>query len=267
MRRNFAQTLKAGKIEIKKEYSNMYELFYGKQKDGKSMHDCISNNFLNFFLRGTCLTLDDFDEKHGFIFEKQPQDFNLDYLITFCEYVYNLINYVDDNYFMGYQGKMLYYNQIRLVIEAIGYVEAKEDNFVIFVPKDNVAMEVSKSELIPEGISYKIIAYHHHSMKGNLNSKKDIILKLADLLEPKRAQLKNMVKEFESDLFFLFNICNIRHNNIEPNSKSYKKVIADLSEIELEKWYDEIYQMCLLAFMQLEQKERKSRIDELKKLS
>ena len=33
---------------------------------------------------------------------------------------------------------------------------------------------------------------------------------------------------------------------------------------ELERWYDETYQMCLLAFMRLEQKERKKRFDEAK---
>lgn len=265
MRKNFAQTLKEGKVDIKKEYSNMYELFYGKQKDGKSMYDCISYNFLNIFFRGTCLTLDEFDEYHGFFFEEQPKDFDFDYLINFCEYVYNFIIYVDDYHFMDYFVRDFYIEQISRVIEAIGYVESQEDSFVIFVPKDNVAMEVSKSELIPDSVSYKIISYNHHSMKSNLDAKKDTILKLADLLEPKRTQLKNMNKEFESDLFFLLNNCNIRHNNIEPNASNYKKRIADLLEDELENWYDEIFQMCLLAFMQLDHQERKPRITELKK--
>ena len=41
-----------------------------------------------------------------------------------------------------------------------------QDGFTIFVPKDNAAIAVSESELIPEALSYKIIAYNHHSMKG-----------------------------------------------------------------------------------------------------
>lgn len=265
MRRNFSQVLKEGKVDIEKEYRNLYELFYGKQKDGKSMYDCISNNFLKIFFRGTCLTLDEFDEYHGFFFEKSPQNFNLDYLINFCEYVYNFIIYVDDSHFMGYLGRNFYFEQISRVIENIGYVESQEDSFVIFVPKDNVAIEVSKSELIPDEVSYKIIAYNHHSMKSNLNAKKGTILKLADLLEPKRTQLKNVNKEFESDLFFLLNNCNIRHNNLNPDSSSYKKVLADLSVKELENWYDEVFQMCLLAFMQLDYQERKYSITEFKK--
>ena len=35
---------------------------------------------------------------------------------------------------------------------------------------------------------------------------------------------------------------------------------------ELEHWYDETYQMCLLAFMRLEQNDRKKRFDEVKHL-
>ena len=34
---------------------------------------------------------------------------------------------------------------------------------------------------------------------------------------------------------------------------------------ELERWYDETYQMCLLAFLQLEQLARKDEVQELKK--
>ena len=34
---------------------------------------------------------------------------------------------------------------------------------------------------------------------------------------------------------------------------------------ELEHWYDETYQMCLLAFMRLEQNNRKKEFDVIKK--
>lgn len=33
---------------------------------------------------------------------------------------------------------------------------------------------------------------------------------------------------------------------------------------DLEKWYDEAYQMCLLAFMELEQADRKPKFDAIK---
>ena len=37
-----------------------------------------------------------------------------------------------------------------------------------------------------------------------------------------------------------------------------------MSNDELEKWYDETYQMCLLAFLQIENFVRKAEFDELK---
>ena len=44
---------------------------------------------------------------------------------------------------------------------------------------------------------------------------------------------------------------NLRHNNCDRVSKNYKKHTADMSEQELEFWYDEIYQLSLLAFFRI----------------
>ena len=48
-------------------------------------------------------------------------------------------------------------------------------------------------------------------------------------------------------------------------SSKYVPAIAEMKSDELESWYDEVYQMCLLAFLRLEQDERKIEFDELKK--
>ena len=145
-----------------------------------------------------------------------------------------------------------------------GYIQCSEDGFTIFVPKDNAAIAVSESELIPEALSYKIIAYNHHSMKGNLESKRQTLLMFADLLEPKRDELETVDKKFASDLFYTFNNFNIRHNNVDPAGPKYKKPVGDLTKEQLESWYDEVYQMCLLAFMRLEHVPRKQEFDMLK---
>ena len=72
MRRNFAQVLKSGKIDIEKEYSKLYGLFYDEDdRDGNSLADLISRNFKGYFFAGTCLDLDEFDEKYGFTFVDQ----------------------------------------------------------------------------------------------------------------------------------------------------------------------------------------------------
>ena len=265
MRRNFAQVLREGKIDIKNEYSKLYAAFYGKAShDGKSMADIISANFTEFYFRGTCLSLEEFDKTYGFHFTEQPQNFSIDYLVSFCEYVFNFIARSDDRFFWAAFDKRSYIDHIHRVIEAIGYMQSSEDGFVIFVPKDNVAVSVAESGIIPDRISYKVIAYNHHSMKGDLEGKRQTLLMFADLLEPKRDELEAVDKKFASDLFYVFNNFNIRHNNIDPAGPKYKKPVGDLTSEQLESWYDEAYQMCLLAFMRLEHVPRKQAFDMLK---
>lgn len=72
---------------------------------------------------------------------------------------------------------------------------------------------------------------------------------------------KEIIRNLLNDLF---NNLNIRHNNVNSNDSKYKAYVAKMSCNELEHWYDETYQMCLLAILELEHKERKADLDELK---
>lgn len=265
MRRNFAQVLKSGNIDIKKEYSKLFAIFYGRDsRDSRSLADIISANFENIYFRGTCFNLDEFDEEYGFHFVEQPQDFNVDYLVSFCEYIYNLVVNFDDRFLFHNTNKDFYVLHINKLMERIGYIQSCEDGFTIFVAKNNAAIAVSELECIPENVSYKVISYNHHSMQGEIDKKKQILLTLANILEPRRNELEGMNNQFTSDLFYAFNNFNIRHNNIDSNGTKYKKTIAELTQEQLEKWYDNVYQMCLLAFMLLENKSIKTEFNKLK---
>ncbi len=270
MRKNFAEILKSAKIDIKKEYEKLYEMLYDQDLDNgygpkTSLYDEYNENFIHMWFRGTSLSLEDFDDEYGFDFDKYPPNFDIEYLIRFCEYFYNL-----STAYMGVPNLLDRYNvtlitqQIYRVIEKIGYMPAEQDGFTIFVEKSIPAIAVS--EIVPNELSYKVISYNHHSMKGNLENKKETLLKLANLLEGKRKQLKSINSSLEDDLFYAFNNLNLRHNNKDISYKEkYKKHIADMSNTELENWYDEIYQMCLLAFLEIEQIARKKSFNELKR--
>ena len=94
MRRNYAQVLKEGKVDIENEYNKLYELYYGKDnRDNKSIAEIVSNHFLDYPFRGTCLSLEEFNKIYGFNFEVKPQIFDVEQLVCFMEYVYNLIIY------------------------------------------------------------------------------------------------------------------------------------------------------------------------------
>lgn len=101
-------------------------------------------------------------------------------------------------------------------------------------------------------------------MRGNLEKKKSIIVRLAGILEGKQVRLNQVNPTLKKDLFYIFNNFNIRHNNCDSQSKDYKPAIANMNKQDLENWYDETYQMCLLAFMELEQADRKPKFDEIK---
>lgn len=280
MRRNFAQMLKDADIDIKVEYQKLYGMLYDRSIQVSSMnrisaYDELSERFNGFYFRGTCLTMDEFNDLHGFHFEKEPDGFNIDHLISLCEYIYNmLIGYqnIQGSYGYGMTSMMpmpiniqFYMMQIMQIIERIGYMQAMEDGYTIFVEKSPAAIAVAESELIPENLSYKLISYNHYAMKGNLEEKKAVLLQLALILEAKRNDLEKADRTLETNLFYIFNNLNIRHNNINPDLKGkYKAYVARMSNDDLERWYDEAYQMCLLAFLQLENINRKKEFDILK---
>ena len=87
---------------------------------------------------------------------------------------------------------------------------------------------------------------------------------LADKFEPTRNELKKINATLESNIGYLLNKMNIRHNNKE--GKRASKYVAGISDEELEKWYDETYQMLLLSMLELDNIERNRKVNELKTL-
>lgn len=268
-RKDFAQVLQDADVDIKREYDRLYNSFYiQKTQDSYgnvgTLSDFCGMVFINMPFRGTCLTLDDFDEFYDFHFEKVPSNFSIDYLITFCEYTYNLILYANiETGFMFMSPKQLYIQQVMKVVDIIGYMGTQKNGVTIFAPKSEAAIEVAK--ILPDNLSYKVIEYNHHSLKGDLEGKKAIILLLADKLEGSKDKLGQTNNTLKTNVFFAFNNLNIRHNNCDIESKHYKEYIANMDKRDLEIWYDETYQLCLLAFLELNNVERTKKFDELKK--
>lgn len=271
-RRNFAQILEEAEIIIEREYERLYCSFYRQRIfDGfgsnLSLYEYCQMNFLNIPFRGTCLTLDDFEDFYNIHFDRNPSDFDLDYLIRFCEYTYNMLIYLNPMNPMGnlsfnapYQ---IYLQQIYKVVEKTGYMYSQnKQGITIFIPKSPEAMSVA--EIVEPEISYKVIEYNHHLLQGNIEGKKEILLKLADILESRRKELKGINKTIETNVFMLFNYMNIRHDNCSKESPKYIEYVANMPKKDLEQWYDETYQLALLALLELDNIERNSIISELK---
>ena len=141
------------------------------------------------------------------------------------------------------------------------YFEDQEQ--VIIIEKNSAA--ISAAEISEPEIAKKIIQYNHYTLKGDIEAKKEILITLSNEVEPQRKELEKVNKSFSDDLFFMFNNMNLRHNNKEPSNKYYKSFIATMDNNALESWYDETYQMILLAKLLLDNVARMARIKILKK--
>lgn len=272
MRRNFAEVLQSGNIDIKKEFSRLYTLFYNSEENNtyswQSLYNCINNNFARIPFRGTCLTLDDFNNEYDFKFNVDPEKITIDLLVTFCEYLTNLASH-------SFNLPLFYYDlnssdiqflleQINMVIEKIGYTEAKNGDFTIYVIKDQAAMTVS--EIVPQDLSYKIIEYNHHSLKGNIEAKKQTLLLLAKQFEASKTKLKTINKSLENNISYGLNNLNIRHNNLDSSlPKNYKPALTKMNKEKIESLYDDLYQMLLLGFLELDNIERMEKFEKAKR--
>ena len=148
MRRNFAQILKEAKVDIKKEYDRLYKLFYCKELNRgiekyNSIYALFGAFFEHFPLRGTCISIKDFDEQYGFAFVKDPVDFNIDLLVSFMEYIYNLT--------LAYQGGSqcttigiknfnltFLLEQVDRVCTSIGYTQISCEGIIVFIRKSPI---------------------------------------------------------------------------------------------------------------------------------
>lgn len=89
-------------------------------------------------------------------------------------------------------------------------------------------------EIVEDELSYKVIEYNHHLMHGDINKKKSIILLLSKILEAQRDTFNGLDKELATNIFFMFNNLDLRHNNRDKESKHYKECIAMMDDEDLE---------------------------------
>ncbi|MBR0486778.1 MAG: hypothetical protein IJJ70_03605 [Treponema sp.] len=67
--------------------------------------------------------------------------------------------------------------------------------------------------------------------------------------------------------FYPFNHLNIRHNNLdETDAGNFNQKFSDFTDEEKEKLYDYVYNYCLEAFLELENKEGRRIIKDLKQV-
>lgn len=147
--------------------------------------------------------------------------------------------------------------QVKTVSNSIGYKLIYSNNRIIIVEDNAFANEAAQvvSEFADVKEALSILEYNHFSNKGNIERKKEILIKIASLLEPWRDDLNNNI-EFKNvlklgnnnkvlaleKLFRMFNELNIRHNNEAQQ-------LTNMANNVIEGWYDKIYTLSLFVIL------------------
>lgn len=215
--------------------------------------------------RGHCIDLQDFLTSINYqdIVAEAPH-FEKNMLL-FIEIVYNFwklaYNKITNYKIKCYPNFMLLRKILNDVLGNLNYKafynEAQEQVIIIEDKPEVTAV----AEIAPKPIALGVIKYNHHTSKGDIKSKKEILLAMGADLESKRKELKKINSTLEGNIFRILNEFNLRHNNINPqDNKCYHADVAALSSRQLEEWYDELYQMILLAYLTLDNIKRINKI-------
>lgn len=259
MRRTFFDLLKNSKVDVNFELQKLNNLFIQDccfhRRKSYSLHDLVAENFAKYYKRR-----EHFLSLQELLTAIYRECFNIskfDKYFLYAEMYVDLISILDnlDNQEIESQ-KNIIKTQIERVISSLGYKFIVIDDRQIIVENNVFANEAAQAVTefadIKEALS--ILEYNHFSNKGNIERKKEILKKIADLLEPwrkplnKSSELKDLLKvnndkiQALEKLFYMYNKFNIRHNN-------ENQMLTGLSNQEIESWYDKIYTMSLFVIL------------------
>lgn len=263
MRLNMYDIITKNEFKVSIEYERIWKLFNTNEYWDETPLYKLVDGGLQFFpirFRRRALSLVDFNNSYGFAFKAPHENVTIDELVAYCEYVITLCDHLweyasftTDTYSVELRDDL--YQTVEDCMDEHGLVAAKRDHITIYV---NKAPEVvAAAELVDESLSYDVKAYIHNQAKGDLARKKAILKLLADEIEPKRKVMEaNNLKGLADQLFQMLQKF-IRHNNDD------NPLINSLSPEELEKCYDDIYQLWILATLEIENIDRKRRLKEL----
>lgn len=199
---------------------------------------------------------------------KSAKNENIDAFMSLIELTYNFwhlsyLKLVDDRSSTYWQNNYFHLRNVMLDnLEKYNHKAYVNDDMILVIEDKPEVTAVA--EIVEVGLALDIIRYNHRSLQGEIDAKKAILLSLGAELEPRRKELQSLNKQLSEDIFFMLNNLNLRHNNRSKKDKNYKEAVAKMRKDRLEKWYDELYQMILLAMLLLDNVDRTAKVKDLK---
>lgn len=265
-RRTFADILRLSEVDPVAECNSLYEVTHEGAFAEPSFFDIVRDHFDDVPFRGTAASLEDFERRYDLFFELEEGAWDLDRVLTFCEYVGNLAFGINSDDLDGYERRQIIKvtDHVTKTLDRLGYRFADDDGILIAVKCDAAADEAAA--LAPRQIVRDIFRYRHRSFQGNVDGKARIIAEISNELEPRRKELETVCPQVGNDLFYMLNNFNIRHNNLsQKDSSKYNAALAGMSAAKREEWLDRTYDLCITAILLLSYKEWKGNLDGLKR--
>lgn len=265
-------------FDVSIELDRMYRLFEDKatilvHNKYYSLYEYIKQRgFATWNNRGRCVDLNDFLSLLEYDRLWRGAKTDVRDLFTLIEIIYNFWHIADRKVDASHgSGETVRDFRLlkKIMDDCLAHYNYKGEYFWLseqLIVIENKPEATAVAEIVHTDLSYKVLRYNHYMLKGDLQAKKDILLALGADLEPKRAQIKAIDKDLEDGIFYILNNLNLRHNNTVEGDKHYKKAVAEMDSVTLENWYDELYQMMLLAYLQLDQVDRNTRVKALKQV-
>lgn len=231
--------------------------------------------FVGWKNRHRCLDVDDFLKSIDYdsILAKAKNN-SLNDFLTIIEVIYNFWQLAAEHHDNGHSlllskrsnGAVTAQEIIDIMEDCLSEYNQKafyfEEEERCIIAEDSPQVTAAAEASSPD-IALEIVRYNHRQLSGDIAKKKVILKVLGDHLEGRRREISGINDSLYKTITGALNNLNIRHNNINPENKSsYHKAVAEMSVEDLEHRYDDLYQLILLAILEMDNKERQKEMKE-----
>ena len=254
MRKNFYQILEEAGFDYAEEYRRLLHLFeveksipYGYYSYTTLSEYIDRKYFRSLPFRGSCTCIQEMRET----IKLYEVAYSIDDLYLLCEFLIGILPYHE----ISKDRDVLHFcdviqGNINSILEKTNHeLKMGSNGRKIIIEKNkvtNLAVEIVEDK----SIAIDLIEYNHYANKRNLDQKKKLLVAIGLYIEPilkSRALSKAGYSQLESDVGFVFNNFHIRHNNKE--GVKAQEYILQLSNKQLEEWYDRAYQLALTVII------------------
>lgn len=151
-------------------------------------------------------------------------------------------------------------DNIKYQLEKMNYKSLKHGEHLYIVKRDADLDSILSQNNVPIPIKLQILSYFDFRIVDDVQAKMNILKSLGDYIEPMRDELKSYDSSLTDNIFYLLNEGKVRH----PKRKGQIKYTSTKEQID---WYDKLFKMILHALRNIEMKQIKDEVKELKRQS